>query len=321
MLLSRWSLLFVLFLGVLITTKAAGDTTECSTPTSIPVSLHYGVPFVKVMVNGRGPFSFIVDTGTNRAVIVSPSLARALKMPVLGQTNLVDLSGKYRERVQEVAVSTILVAGREFHPGLALVHRTLQSVGSYDGILGFGLFKNMMLTLDYPRHCMDLSEGDLAGAEGGNVMPLMLSRIGPMTMLTVGDQAVMAVIDTGGGGLNLPASVARKVEFERYTEVVVREQTQVSTTYFRGGEMKGQLRLGGYVFRDPFVSINSLVPFASIGSAPLQDFVVTFDQKHQLVRFEARKNTHRLERSQLPSWIPPSEVSSVALLGFAAGGD
>jgi predicted aspartyl protease len=320
MFLSRWSLFFVLFLGVLFTTKAVGDTNHCSTPISIPVKLHHGVPFVQVMVNGRGPFTFIVDTGTNRAVIVSPSLAKALKMPFVGQTYLVDLSGKFRERVTEVAVSTISVAGREFHPGRALVHRSLETVGSYDGILGFGLFKDMMLTLDYPQRCMELSEGDLAGAEGENVMPLMMTPIGPMTMLTVGDQAVMAVVDTGGGGLNLPESVAHKVEFDRCTEVVVREQTQVNTTYFHGGEMKGQLRLGGYVFKDPFVSIDSLVPFASIGSAPLQDFVVTFDQKHQLVRFEARKNAHRVERSQLPSWVPPREVSSAGSLGFPAGG-
>lgn len=321
MFLSRSGLFFVLLLGVLFTTKAVGDTNHCSSPTSIPVKLHNGVPFVQVMVNGQGPFTFIVDTGTNRAVIVSPSLAKALTMPFVGQTDLVDLSGKFRERVTEVALRTISVAGHDFHPGRALVHRNLAAEGSYDGILGFGLFKDLMLTLDYPQHCMELSEGNLAGAEGENVMPLMVTPVGPMTMLAVSDQAVMAVIDTGGGGMNLPESLARKVAFNRDTEVVVREQTQVSTAYFRGGEMKGQLRLGGYVFKDPFVSINSLVPFASIGSTPLQDFVVTFDQKHQLVRFEARKNVHRVERSQLPSWVPPREISSAGFLRFPAGGD
>jgi len=308
----RW--FFVLLLGVLFSGKADSQSTQCS----IPIKLHHGVPFIRVMVNGKGPFNFIVDTGTNRAVIVSPSLVKTLQLPTIGQTTLVDLSGKFRERVNEVSLDVVSIGGREFHPGRALVHRNMPSEGAYDGILGFGLFQNALLTLDYPQHCMTLSDGDLAEQE--DALALVLSSVGPMTPLRVGDQTVMAVIDTGGGGLNLPTSVARAVEFERYSEVIVREETQVSTTYFHGGTMRGQLRLGPYVFKDPFVSIDHLIPFASIGSAPLQDFVVTFDQRHRLVRFEAKRNAHSVERNQLPSWDPDGEVGRLAELGLPAGG-
>src|SRR5579862_1507096 len=311
---SRFGFFFVLFLGGLISGKVDGQSTSCATS----VKLHHGVPFVRVMVNGKGPFNFIVDTGTNRTVIVSPSLAKVLGLPIVGETSLLDLSGKVRERVNEVAVDTVSVGGREFHPGRALVHRNLATEGSYDGVLGFALFQNALLTLDYPQHCMTIAEGSLG--DDGNALPLVLSRVGPMTALLVGNQAVMAVIDTGGGGLNLPESVARQVEFERSSEVMVREDTQVSTAYFRGGEIKGQLRLGAYVFKNPFVSIDGLIPFATIGSAPLQDFAVTFDQRHGLIRFEAKKNAHSVERNQLPSWESAGEAGNLTALELPAGG-
>lgn len=311
---SRLGLFFVLFLGVLNCSKTDGQSTPCS----IPIKLHHGVPFIRVMVNGKGPFNFIVDTGTNRAVIVSPSLAKTLQLPTIGQTSLLDLSGKFRERANEVAVEVVTIGGRDFHPERALVHRNLASEGSYDGVLGFALFGNALLTLDYPQRCMTLANGNLA--EDGNALPLVLSHSGPMIELGAGNLTVMALIDTGGSGLNLPESVAHQLDFERSTEVLVREQTQVSTAYFRAGEMRGQLRLGAYVFKHPFVMIDGLIPFASIGSAPLQDFVVTFDQRHKLVRFEAKKNAHSVERNQLPSWDSSGAKGILTALDLPSGG-
>jgi hypothetical protein len=45
--------------------------------------------------------------------------------------------------------------------------------------------------------------------------------------------------------------------------------------------------------------IGEALPVASVGAIPLQDFAITFDQKHLLVRFRANRNKHRLERRQL----------------------
>ncbi len=84
----------------------------------------------------------------------------------------------------------------------------------------------------------------------------------------------------------------------------MRAQSQLSTFFLRGGVMKGELALGGQVFKKPFVEISGQIPVGNLGAAPLQDFAITFDQRRQLVRFQARKNTHRLLRSQLAGWKP-----------------
>jgi hypothetical protein len=89
------------------------------------------------------------------------------------------------------------------------------------------------------------------------------------------------------------------VEFARNTEVLVRVQSQLSTFFQRGGVLKGELTLGGHIFKQPFVEIADQIPVGNLGAASLQDFAITFDQQHQLVRFQSRRNTHRLLQSQL----------------------
>jgi len=63
--------------------------------------------------------------------------------------------------------------------------------------------------------------------------------------------------------------------------------------------MKGELVLGGQVFKQPFVEINELTAVANLGAVSLQDFAITFDQIQQLVPFQAHKTTHRVVREQL----------------------
>jgi len=46
-----------------------------------PIDLDHGVPSVQVMVNGHGPFRFIIQTGTPHTVI-SSALAESLALPL-----------------------------------------------------------------------------------------------------------------------------------------------------------------------------------------------------------------------------------------------
>src|ERR1700736_1220338 len=61
---------------------------------SAPLELRHGIPVVKVTVNGRGPFRFIVDTGTSVDAIVTPALAGELGLQVVDRRHLTDLSGQ-----------------------------------------------------------------------------------------------------------------------------------------------------------------------------------------------------------------------------------
>jgi predicted aspartyl protease len=54
----------------------------------------HGKPYVMVMVNGKGPFRFIIDTGTGGQAIVTSELASQLALPFAGEARLNDPTGK-----------------------------------------------------------------------------------------------------------------------------------------------------------------------------------------------------------------------------------
>src|SRR5580658_7673496 len=48
----------------------------------------HGKPFVMVTINGKGPFRFVIDTGTGGEAFVSAELAEQLGLPATGQARL-----------------------------------------------------------------------------------------------------------------------------------------------------------------------------------------------------------------------------------------
>ena len=52
-----------------------------------------GIIMVPVVVNGRGPFPFVIDTGSNRTAI-SGDLAHALELPIVAKTEVVSVTGR-----------------------------------------------------------------------------------------------------------------------------------------------------------------------------------------------------------------------------------
>ena len=198
-----------------------------------------------------------------------------------------------------VEVGILTLTGREFHNIRAMMHEPLATIGRYDGVLGFALFQQTVFTLDFPQRSMRVDAAELAAGADPDVMPFSMPRNVPVVAVTIGKQVVSAQIDSGGGGINLPASAASTVDFDSATEAPVRAQSQLSTFLLRALVLKGELVLGGQIFKQPFVEINDLIPVGNLGAVSLQDFAITFDQRQQLVRFQAHNTTHRLLRKQL----------------------
>ena len=52
---------------------------------SAPMIERYGKPYVMVTINGKGPYRFVIDTGTGADAFVSPELADELKLPTAAE--------------------------------------------------------------------------------------------------------------------------------------------------------------------------------------------------------------------------------------------
>ena len=266
-----------------------------------PLEINHDKPIVEVMINGKGPFRFIVDTGTGGQAFVSAGLAHQLALPPAGQITLNDPSGQGGRKAPMVLLASIQVAGVEFTGVREVVHNFGNGDGACQGLLGFALFRDYLLTLDYPNHRMALSTGGLAPDGGNSVLPLRLSDGIPVVTMAIGATSFDAQIDSGGTGLSLPSQMAANLKFR--TEFASLSSAHSLSTRFTmmGATLATDVRLGSYTFRHPFVEINPAFPLVNFGSGPMQGFILTFDQKNRLVRFDAPQKDLRLSATPIPA--------------------
>jgi predicted aspartyl protease len=271
-----------------------------SSPFTAPLELTHGKPFVAVMVNGKGPFRFVVDTGTGAEAFVTAELADELSLPVTGQVHLSDPSKQGGQRVPMVMIRTLEVAGVVFTDVKAARHPLSSADGNCDGLLGFELFRDYLLTLDYPNRRISLGSGSLAPDGERSILPFRMPDGIPIVSLHVGDLQIEAQIDSGGTGLSLPEGFVSQLKFDSDPEVFGVAESLSTRFQLKAARLASDVHLGSYTFTRPFVEIHSAFPLANLGSCAMQNFAFTFDQKTGLVRFESSQQTLRLAATPTP---------------------
>jgi predicted aspartyl protease len=251
-------------------------------------------------VNGHGPHRFLIDTGTGTEALVTPELAEELHLPAVGHAHLTDPSGFGEQRSEIARIESLNLAGVEFSEVDAVVHN-LYGDANCDGVLGFTLFEDYLLTLDFPGRRMMLTTGTVNEDTGedadGTVLPFSMPKGVPIVVLKIDGQSFEAQIDSGGTGLSVPEKDLRELKFEE-TPVEFASAESVSTKFqIKGARLRSDVSLGRYTFTQPFIEINSAFPLVNIGSTPLQHFIVTFDQLNQLVRLYSSQDTLHLDAS------------------------
>jgi predicted aspartyl protease len=286
--------------GILSMALACAGAQPQDIPHVAPLQLDHDKPIVEVMINGKGPFRFIIDTGTAGQAFVSPGLADELALPRAGQITLIDPSGQGGRKVPVVLLTSLQVAGVEFTGVRAAVHNLGNGAGACQGLLGFALFRDYLLTLDYPNRQLALTSGDLYPDGGRTVLPFRMNGGIPVVTLAIGATPVEAQLDTGGSGLSLPSHLASGLKFE--SEFATLSNAHSLSTRFTlvGATLAGDVHFGSYTFNHPFVEINPAFPLANFGSCPMQHFSLTFDQKNRLVRFDAQQKNLRLSTTPTP---------------------
>jgi hypothetical protein len=196
---------FLLLLALAALSLSAEDHTA-------PLDIRHNMPFVQVMVNGKGPFTFSIDTGTGGQALVSPALIQQLNLPVTGEVEVGDPSGLNPQKVKVVGIKSLNVAGVEFKDVQASQHQPSPREGQCDGILGFVLFRDYLFTLDYPQKQLTLAHGNLAPDGGKTVIPFTMPNDVPVIELTVSGQTIDAHLDSRGFGLSFPEKFCCRTE-------------------------------------------------------------------------------------------------------------
>ena len=258
--------------------------------TRIELPMQFVGGLVVVEARGEdGPWRFLIDTGSSTC-LVSPEYAiRHLRKPVdptAPKVWLRDATGR-AAAVESVLLERIDFGAANFQNVRALVfdcreisdHLGMQ----IDGVLGFSLFSNARLTLDYPNRKVIMSSLDDETPLRGSILPFTSHNDVPMIQITLDNRSLIALIDTGSdGGLTLdPAGL--NLNFASPP----RRGTLVGTLYGDHEQIAARLahtvHLSNHKIVNPIVDLSGTM--TSLGGEIMSEFEVTFDQSRGLVAF------------------------------------
>jgi predicted aspartyl protease len=262
---------------------------------TIHMEVVHGKPYVMVMVNGKGPYRFVVDTGTGGQALITPALADQLQLPVLGRARLVDPSGQGGQHSQILFLQSLSIGAVEFTEVKAIRHALAGENETCMGLLGFTLFRDYLLTLDFPNRSMTLAQGALTTDGNQSVLPYRMPDGVPLVPLRIGNEQVEAQLDSGGVGLTLPEHLASQLKFTSTPVVYANGESLATRFQLKSARLGTDVHIGRYTFAQPLVEIHPAFPLVNLGSCPMQHFAITFDQKNLLVRFDSDREILHLD--------------------------
>jgi len=246
-------------------------------------------PGVEVWVNGEGPFFFAIDTGGQGSARVDSSLVDRLELEVVGEAQGGDPSGRKTVTMPIVELESIQVGDARFE-GVRALSRSYNRPGTpppaIDGILGYHLFDQGVLTLDFARKQVRIERGPLAAPPGAELIELTGDPDGvPAVSAKIGERTLESLwIDTGKmGGLLLPPSVADTLTWLEPPQVVGRARTVTGELEIHRGRAKETFTLGACRLETPQVEFSDVIPAAILGAGALADQVVSFDPTRKKV--------------------------------------
>jgi hypothetical protein len=243
-------------------------------------------PGVEVMVNGRGPYLFLIDTGAAGQMRADSSLVESASLPLVGDVAINDGSNAGDRIVRNARIDRLTLGAIEFRDlsGPSRSYNGARARRRIDGILGFDLFGGCLLTLDYARGRVIVAPGALSRRTPG-VIPYDRANGSPGVTMTIGRVRVHADLDSGSNqGFSLPWSLAPRLRLDGAPRITGYGESATNRFPIRRARIAETVRIGGVAWRAPTVEFTETFDFANIGSEVWPDLRLTFDQRHHLVR-------------------------------------
>lgn len=311
-LLTKWTVLifFCAFVTLLQAKEATTRTVYYSIPESAKeITSAYEIPLafspteyfvVQVMINGKGPFLFMVDTGSSYTML-SKTVAQALNLPLqrrIKYPNNNSYSSLEVYQIDQLKLGEAEVNNYQVNvysePSIVTHFRNQKNI-PIDGILGIGAFYHYLVTFDYQARKIILQSKALEEGEG--VMEFEDTRRSPVIPILFKDKNnvtlyIKCLIDTGFSGyFALPASV-KTIPFK----VLKEDKTLVRAGFEEHVINKDKLDVSVYVGKKKIVSPTVLYGkdiygkanegFGLLGLLVIHQFKVSIDQKSRLIKIE-----------------------------------
>jgi PDZ domain-containing protein/aspartyl protease len=260
---------------------------------TLPFRLLNNHIYVSATVNGKGPFTFIVDTGGH--TLVAPHLVTELGLKSVGAAAMSGAGEKTAAsgfaHVDDIGLGAVHL--RDQLGFAAEIYDTSVEGIRVDGMVGFELFRRFAVQIDYGRQVMTLTDPARFNPAGaGTAVPFVFYDHLPMVRGMLADLPARFDIDTGSRSevdITSPFVTAHQLR-ARFSKGV-----SAVTGWGVGGPARSyvvrlpSLTLGGLQVDQPVADLSADRGGSfsdpnyegNIGSGFLKRFVVTFDYAHQ----------------------------------------
>lgn len=293
----RESCFALLVLCASVTSVASASDIQQSRP--LPLSVIDNRPFVDVQVDGKGPFAFILDTGSSSSTI-STALAEKLKLVPMSAGTGTGAGEKPvsfdNVHLNDLTVGPFSVGALDI-PAMDTTQLS-QVIGfqHFDGVLGTELFRKYVVTLDAARKQVIIQPQDqFKPAEGAISIPFSLDENDmPLVEASIDGTKGSFQIDTGDRfSLTLFGGFWRAHQLDMKMGTTV----EAMTGYGGGGPIRGiigrpaRFSIGDVSVSAPVtrLSLQKAGAFTkgdragSIGMGILKRFAVSFDYDHRVM--------------------------------------
>lgn len=235
-----------------------------ATSTAVPLRPVDQRMSVDVMINGAGPFRFIVDSGATRTV-VSRRLAILLGLPSAGIATLHSVGGE--SQVDTVNIGSLVLSGLPPQPIVAPVLEE-EDLGAA-GILGIDALANKKVVIDLVANRMTVEAAGhpRSSNRSDEIVVTARRRFGQLVLADAdaSGQRIYAVVDTGSsvtlGNLVLRDKLVRRKRLEARTIDIV--------------------DVAGHTIQGHYGRIDDI----RLGPTHIQETTIAFSDAHAFVRF------------------------------------
>jgi len=252
------------------------------------------MPVIEVKLNGQGPFVFAIDTGGGMQADIDPSVATQLKLDPVGSVLSGDPSLQNDRRLNITRIDSLTFGGAEFRNVTALVRpqRITKDYPEIDGILGFALFTDYLLTLDYPAMEVRLAKGSLPVANGADILSFEIENRIPVIEVAIGRLRLKAHIDSGNfvAGFILPEAVVEQLPLLSPPVTVGRARTVSNLIEIKQAQLRDTIHMGSFDYPQATIAFPALSN-TNVGFKVLREFALTFDQKNKRMKFKRPPST------------------------------
>lgn len=184
-----------------------------------------------VVVNGSGPYAFMIDTGS-QATAVTHEIRAAAQLAPAGQAVLVGMASR---RVVDMASVTRIDFGSNSYTNFAAPVLSREHVGA-DGIIGLDALQDFRVLIDFRKQTIAVEDAGTKDKRGGfEIVVRARQKLGQLLITDAQVEGVRAtvIIDTGAQSSLGNMALREKIRAKRAQEV--------TSTDVNGVDITGQL--------------------------------------------------------------------------------